>query len=93
MRRLLPGAATLAVLLSVWFGAGALSSLNRLGLSVPTAAVKVPGGYLYTARPGDTLWSIASKLEPNGDPRPLVYSLEQQLHGAQLVAGDKLKLP
>jgi len=93
LRRLLPGAATLAVLASVWLGTGALSSLHRPALTVPAAAVKVHGGYLYIARPGDTLWSIASELQPGGDPRPLVAELEQQLHGAQLVAGDRLTLP
>jgi hypothetical protein len=93
LRRLLPGAATLAVLASVWLGAGALSSLHRPSLSIPAAAVKVRGGYLYIARPGDTLWSIASELQPGGDPRPLVAEFEQQLHGAELVAGDELKLP
>ena len=72
LRRLLPGAATLAVLASVWVGAGALAGLHRPALSAPARAVKVPGGYLYVARPGDTLWSIASGLEPGGDPRPLV---------------------
>jgi len=93
LRRLLPGAATLAVLASVWVGAGALSSLHRPALTVPAAAVKVPGGYLYVARPGDTLWSIAYELQPGGDPRPLVAQLEQQLHGAELAAGDRLILP
>jgi Tfp pilus assembly protein FimV len=62
-------------------------------LTLPAAAVKVSGGYLYVARPGDTLWAIASRLQPGGDPRPLVAELEQQLHGAQLVAGDRLTLP
>ena len=93
LRRLLPGAATLAVLASIWLGAGALSGLQRPALTVPAAAVKVTGGYLYIARPGDTLWSIASALEPGGDPRPLVAQLEQQLRGGELVAGDRLILP
>ena len=93
LRRLLPGAATLAVLASVWFGAGALSTVHRPAMAVPAAAVRVHGGYLYVARPGDTLWSIASALQPGGDPRPIVAELEQQLHGAQLVAGDRLTLP
>ncbi len=93
LRRLLPGAATLAVLVSVWFGAGALSALHRPPLMVPTAAVRIPGGYLYVARPGDTLWSIASQIQPGGDPRPLVAELEQQLHGAELAVGDRLTLP
>jgi hypothetical protein len=93
LRRLLPGAATLAILASAWLGAGALAGLHRPTLPVPAAAVKVSGGYLYVVRPGDTLWSIASKLEPGGDPRPLVAELEQQLHTSQLVPGDELKLP
>ena len=92
-QRLLPGAATLVVLASLLFGAGALSDLHHSAMSVPASAVKVKGGYLYIARPGDTLWSIASDLQPGGDPRPLVAQLEQQLHGAELVAGDELKLP
>jgi hypothetical protein len=93
LRRLVPGAATLAVLVGAWFGAGALSSLQHPTLRVPAGAVKISGGYRYVARPGDTLWSIASKLEPGADPRILVADLEQQLHGAPLVAGDQLKLP
>ena len=93
LRRLLPGAATLAVVVSVWFGAGALSALHRPALTVPAAAVRTPAGYLYVARPGDTLWSIASQIQPGGDPRPLVAELEQQLHGAELAVGDRLTLP
>jgi Tfp pilus assembly protein FimV len=70
-----------------------MAGLHRPALAIPAAAVKVHGGYLYVARPGDTLWSIASKLEPGGDPRVLVAQLAQQLHGSELVAGDELKLP
>ena len=87
------GRVVLNAVASVWFGAGALSSLHRPALTVPAAAVKIHGGYLYVARPGDTLWSIASGLQPGGDSRPLVAELGQQLHGAQLVAGDRLTLP
>ena len=93
LRRLLPGAATLAFLVGGWFGAGALSGLHHQQLDVMPGSVKVSGGYRYDARPGDTLWSIASKLQPGSDPRPLVSRLESQLHGAPLVAGDELTLP
>ena len=88
-----PALPLLAVLASVWVGTGALSGLHRPALAVPAAAVRIRGGYLYVARPGDTLWSIASELEPGGDPRPLVAELSQQLHGAELVVGDRLVLP
>ena len=90
LRRLLPGAATLAVLAPPNI---LTQPVGRPALSVPASAVKVSGGYIYTARPGDTLWSIASGLEPGGDPRPLVAQLEQQLHGAQLIPGDELRVP
>ncbi len=93
LQRLLPGAATLAIVAAVWVGAGALSSLHHQALVIPAAAVRVHGGYVYVVRPGDTLWSIASEMEPSGDPRPLVAKLQQQLHGAELVAGDELRLP
>ncbi len=93
LRRLLPGVAALAVLVGAWFAASALSGIHqpvveRLPGSVPTAH-----GYLYVARPGDTLWSIASAVEPGADPRILVARLEQQLKGGQLIAGDRLILP
>jgi hypothetical protein len=93
LRRLLPGAAALAVLAGAWFGVGALSNSPRPAPAVIPGAVKIPGGYRYVARPGDTLWSIATKLQPGADPRVLVASLEQQLHGGELIAGDQLKLP
>ena len=79
--------------MSVWLGAGALSGLHRPALTVPAGAVKVAGGYRYVARTGDTLWSIASRIEPGGDPRILVAGFEKQLHGAPLMPGDELDLP
>ena len=92
-QRLLPGTATVAVVVALWAGAGALSSLHHQAMAVPPAAVKVHGGYLYVVRRGDTLWSIASQMQPGGDPRPLVAELQRQLHGGELVPGDELKLP
>ncbi len=94
LRRLLPGVATLAVLAAVWFGAGALSASAR-----PRTVVRLPGsvpvanGYAYIAKPGDTLWSIASRVEPGSDPRPLVDRLEQEIGGGVLQPGERLILP
>jgi Tfp pilus assembly protein FimV len=50
-------------------------------------------GRVYVARPGDTLWGIATRLDPTGDPRPLVDQMEAELHGGQLQAGQRLILP
>ncbi len=93
LRRLLPGVATLAALVGIWAGAGALSATHDPSLAVLPGSVKVAGGYSYVVRPGDTVWSIASRLEQGGDPRPLVARLESQLHGRTLVPGTRLLLP
>lgn len=93
LRRLLPGVATLAVLVGLWFGVGSLASVHRPVLAVVPGSVKVRGGYEYVARPGDTLWSIAAALQPGGDPRPIVARLEAEIGGGPLLPGDRLFLP
>jgi hypothetical protein len=39
-------------------------------------------------QPGDSLWSIAARLEPDRDPRPLVDALADSRGGAPLVPGE-----
>jgi LysM domain len=93
LRRLLPGVATLALLWSVWAGAGLLSDLRRPVLAQLPGSVRVGSSYRYVARPGDTLWSIASRLYPGADPRPVMDELSDQLHGRPLEAGQVLVVP
>jgi LysM repeat protein len=49
---------------------------------------------VYTVRPGDTLWSIAST-RYGGDPRGAVWKIEQRngVSGATIRAGQRLVLP
>ncbi len=47
----------------------------------------------YTVRAGDTLWSIAERMNPNGDPRPIVSQLAAQIGSYSLVPGEQLTLP
>ncbi|HLI43277.1 MAG TPA: LysM peptidoglycan-binding domain-containing protein [Acidimicrobiales bacterium] len=94
LRRLLPGAATLAVLAASWFAVGALAaSANAVHVVMLPGSTAVRGGFVYTARPGDTLWSIALRAEPGADPRPLVDRLEAELGGGTLQPGDRLFIP
>ncbi len=62
-------AALLAVLALPWSGAGGHS------LATPGSALAgdpVTPHAAYVVQPGDTLWSIAERLDPAGDPRPVV---------------------
>lgn len=93
LRRLLPGVATLAALAGIWAGAGLLATVHRPPLGVLPGSVKTPAGYVYVVRPGDTLWSIASRLQPGGDPRVLVAKLERQVSAGTLEPGSRLMLP
>ncbi|MFN8025173.1 MAG: hypothetical protein U0W40_02110 [Acidimicrobiia bacterium] len=42
-------------------------------------------------RPGDSLWSVASRLAPGSDPRPVVDALSQARDGAALVPGETVE--
>lgn len=50
-------------------------------------------GTVIVARPGDTLWSIATRARPGSDVRPLVARLQAELGDHPLRAGDAVVLP
>ena len=52
-----------------------------------------PAGSFYVVQPGDTLWSIARRLQPEGDVRPLVDQLVDLNGGADLAVGQRLPIP
>lgn len=90
---LLSAVATVGLFVGVWLGAGALSTANSPTLQVLPGSVKSAGGYLYTVQPGDTIWSVASRLTTAGDPRPIVDQLEAEVGGTALQAGTNLLVP
>ena len=47
----------------------------------------------YVVQPGDTLWSIARRLQPEGDVRPLVHQLVSINGGSHLEVGQRLAVP
>jgi nucleoid-associated protein YgaU len=49
----------------------------------------------YVVRQGDTLWAIASRIAPAGDPRPVIQAI-QDVNGVDagsLVPGSVLRIP
>jgi nucleoid-associated protein YgaU len=49
----------------------------------------------YVVRPGDTLWSIATELAPETDPRVVVHALASanDVDPGALVPGQRLSIP
>jgi Tfp pilus assembly protein FimV len=72
--------------------------------SVPSAAAApagpievTPGGgpagpQVYVVQPGDTLWSIARRLDPAGDVRSTVDELVSRHGSATVDVGDRIPL-
>jgi LysM repeat protein len=77
---------------TVAVGRGALAGLAPAPASsgVPASAVS---GRTVVVAPGDTLWSIARRLQPTGDVRPLVDRLAAANGGPVIAAGDRLVVP
>jgi hypothetical protein len=65
------------------------------GRSHPTGPALAETGHavVYTVQPGDTLWSIAQRVNPTADPRPLVSQIEGQTGSATVTPGQRIKLP
>jgi nucleoid-associated protein YgaU len=57
------------------------------------AADRHPG--TVVVRPGDSLWAIARRIEPQADPRPLVdaIAVANDVDAGSLVPGQRLVVP
>ena len=84
---------------AVWFAAtgGTPAQLDgTMGgpLTAPRPASSLSGPVvLRTVQPGDTLWSIARSVQPDGDIRPLVDELLSARGGRPLQVGEELTVP
>ena len=77
-------------------GAGSLAGAGQAAaernvLPDPAAAVPVVAT-IHVVQPGDTLWSVARRLQPEGDVRPLVARLRAEHGPGPLVPGQRLRL-
>ncbi len=72
---------------------GLVGSFTGAGTGASVPERRVSPGAVYVVQPGDTFWDIARRLEPSGDPRPLVARLVAAHGSPVLVAGERLALP
>ncbi len=83
-----------ALVVAAGLAIAARPALGALGgaLTAPVRSAPPPGdgATVIEVAPGDTLWSIARRLQPDGDPRPLVDRLAASNGGAAVRAGDRL---
>ena len=72
--------------------------LGGPGAAVETGTAEAPaaagaGDRVVVAEPGDSLWSIAVELDPDGDPRPAVATLIEANGGPSLQIGQEIVIP
>jgi hypothetical protein len=84
---------SVALAAGLWFGTSAVASQSQGRLQVLPGSVKTTHGYLYRVQPGDTVWSIATRLDPTGDPRSLAGQIESEIGGTDLQAGTQVLVP
>jgi LysM domain len=91
--RLLAVVVSVGLTAGLWFGTSAMASQSQGRLQVLPGSVKTAHGYLYRVQPGDTVWSIATRLDPTGDPRPLADQIESEIGGTNLQVGTQVLVP
>jgi nucleoid-associated protein YgaU len=95
-RRLVVGALALVVLLLA--SAGLRSAAGALGIVPASGSERAPASNVspartYVVQPGDTVWKIARRLQPQGEVRPLVDRIVKANGGASVQIGDRLEVP
>ncbi|KTR76216.1 hypothetical protein NS234_12390 [Microbacterium oxydans] len=90
------GRAVLLALASVPLAAGIAFAALSGGSAVASGADTAPVGVeTVTVMPGDTLWSIATGVAPDADPRDVIGDISRMnlLRGGELQIGQTLAIP
>lgn len=70
-------------------GGGPLTTAGRSAAAAPQLITRTKA----VVQPGDTLWSIARRVQPRGDVRPLVSALIDAYGGTPLHVGQTIEIP
>ncbi len=97
-RRLVAAALLLGALLAgSWalgaLGGGSLTASEARSPAPHRLALEPVSRAAYVVEPGDTLWTIARRMQPEGDIRPLVDALAAARHGRPLAVGERIAHP
>lgn len=86
---------TLGTVMGALLVALALPLSGTGGHSHPTgsALAETGGRSVYTVQPGDSLWSIAERMDPSADPRPMIARLASRTGSDTVVPGERIVLP
>jgi hypothetical protein len=92
-RRTLVASGAVALLVALALPWGGTGDHPLAGSGPVPAGAAVLAQRDYVVQPGDTLWSIAARLDPNRDPRVLVDTMASEVGGDDVVPGEHLFLP
>lgn len=82
------------LVLSAWAALGMLGGGTLPVPERPDSPASAPStSAVYVVQPGDTFWSIARRVKPNADPRPLVDRLVVAHGGSTLYVGERIPIP
>lgn len=89
-RGVLLAVASVPLAIGIAFAALSGGSAVASGVDAPAASVET-----LTVMPGDTLWSIATTVAPNADPRDVIGEISRMnvLRGGGLQVGQELAIP
>ncbi len=83
-RRIVAGVIALGVVATAGRAAAAL------GGGPLAASGAAPSVTTYVVEPGDTLWTVAERLAPESDPRPVVDALVEARGSATVIPGETI---
>jgi hypothetical protein len=75
-----------------WLAVDALSGAAAR-LAAPQPAPIDGPTVVVEAGPGDTLWTLARRVDPSGDVRPAVEAMIAERGGSSVQVGDEVRVP
>ena len=83
-------------LLAALVGLGLVLAMVRVGVTLGGSSLatpeRLPHVQQVVVQPGDTLWSIAQRLAPGHDVRPIVDAMVHALGTSTLIAGQAISV-